>query len=59
MKNTWLSFLFGDDIREQIFNINNSLNPNEINAMGYCESHMTAIFFGKRLMGLNKEVLKK
>ena len=59
MKNTWLSFSFDDDIREQIFGINSLLDTNKISAMGYCDSHMTAVFFGKRLMGLNKEVLKQ
>ena len=59
MKNTWLSFSFDDDNREQIFNVNNALNKDNINAMGYCDSHMTAVFFGKRLMGLNKEILKQ
>lgn len=58
MKNTWLSFILDNDTRELMFNINNSLDSNKINVMDYYSIHMTAVFFGKRLKGLNKETLK-
>ena len=59
MRNTWLSFYFDNISREQMYSINLTLDITQIKPMEYHDIHMTAIFFGKKLKGINKEKLKE
>ena len=57
MRNTWLSFDFDASFKEQMFEINATLDYDAIDVMDYPDIHMTSVFFGKKLKGLNQETL--
>lgn len=60
MRNTWFCFNFGDneiEIRRQMSNINQSIRLQGFRPMSHDEIHLTAIFCGQKLKGVNKDRL--
>ena len=59
MRNTWLSFDIDNNSKEHMYSINSTLDSTYIKIMDYHNIHMTSVFFGKRLKGINKDRLKE